>query len=131
MADSLAIRDAIADALATTGLHAYKGYRDQVDTPCAVVGIPTEVSYDDTFNPEDSTPVFKVRVLVGRHDEQVSEERLADYLKPSELKAAIEADPTLDGTADTVQVTSATGIGLYTYGEINYLGAELNITVTT
>ena len=45
------------------------------------------------------------------------------------IKAAIESDRTLGGAADSVRVTSAGNIGIYGYGEADYLGIEFAVEV--
>lgn len=133
MADILAIRDGLADAAkAGTGLRAYKGNRDQVETPCVVVPLP-DVEYHTEFG-GGIRCTFAVRFLVGRADEVVGEERLAAAMNPDgadSLAAALESDPTLGGVCETVAAVSASRLGVYAYGETDYLGVELTVDVLT
>ena len=139
MADVLALRDAIADACTLqSGLMSgeivftYKGMRDQVDTPCAVVGLPRSVTYDNTFQGGGGEDEFEfvVRLLVGRADEVVSEERMARWITRDNVKAWIESDDALAALVQTVHVQQAQGLGIYKYGEIEYLGVEVVVIVT-
>jgi len=128
LADILAVRSGLADAIRTgTGVRTYAGNRDQVETPCYVVPLP-EVEYHTEFG-NGIRCTFGVRYLVARADEVVAEERLAEAMSPSTLLAAAEADQTLDGTAETVAVTNASRMGVYAYGDIDYLGVEFTIDV--
>ena len=45
------------------------------------------------------------------------------------VKAAFEGNEDLDGAADTSRVTSASALGSYVYGEVEYLGVEFTIEV--
>lgn len=133
MADILALRDALADAARTgTGVRCYKGNRDQVEPPCFVVGLPQRIEYDMAFARGADVHTFGVRFVVGRTDEVVAEERLAAALDgegDSSLKAALESDQSLGGVADTVTVTAAGQLGVYAYGEVDYLGVEFTVDV--
>jgi hypothetical protein len=133
LADILANQAALVAALqAGTDLTCYVGSRDSVEVPCLVVPLP-EVEYDADFG-ADTHLLYAVRYLVGRADETVAQERIADAMSTdgaTSIPAAVNADPTLDGTCDFATVTRAGRIGVYTYGEITYLGAEFTVDATT
>lgn len=133
MADVASIQAGLASLLGSiSGLRTQDQTRDIVAIPVAVIGLPDSVTYDFTFARGADTYVFTVRVLTGRASERAAGVLLASYLSgtgSSSIKAAVESDPTLGGSADTTRVQSASGIGAYQYGDIDYLGVEFTIEV--
>lgn len=131
MADILAIRDAIADAIvAGTDLRAYKGNRPTIETPCAVVPSPSVDYLEDIGRTARMT--FVVRVMVGGVSEDVAQEALAAYVStdPTGVPAIVEADAGLLSVVDTVAVMSAREPLNYSYGEgTSYMGVELTVVV--
>lgn len=109
--------------------------RDVVSVPLgglAVVGLPTSVEYDFTFQRRADTYTFTVRVLSGRQSERAAETLLAEFISgtgTNSIKAAFNANETLGGVAETMRVVSAAQLGSYVYGEVEYLGVEFTIEV--
>ena len=133
MADIAAIVSGIATNLATIqGLRVQEQVLDTAPVPVALIGPPSTVAYDEVMARGADNYTFSVRVLVARADARSGQVTLGEYLSGSgarSVKAAIESDPTLGGAADTCRVTSATGIGIYPYGDIDYLGADFSLEV--
>ena len=133
MADLAAIIDGLTDNLGTIDkLRVQPEILDTVPIPCAIVGPPTSVTYDEVMARGADHYTFTVRVLVARASERAAQRALFGYTAGTgakSIKAAIESDKTLGGAADTVRVTSAGNLGVYGYGDADYLGAEFTVEV--
>lgn len=133
MADIAAIIDGLSDNLGTISkLRVQPEILDTVPIPCAIVGPPSSVTYDETMARGADSYTFTVRVLVARASERAAQRALFGYTSGTgtqSIKAAIESDKTLGGSADTVRVTSAGNLGIYSYGDADYLGAEFTVEV--
>ena len=71
-------------------------------------------------------------LYVSRVDAQDSQETLDSYLASSgsnSIKAQIESDDTLDGSAMSCRVVEASNYGVYTINNIDYLGVEFEVSV--
>ena len=133
MADLAAIIDGLTDNLGTIDkLRVQPEILDTVPIPCAIVGPPTSVTYDEVMARGADLYTFTVRVLVARASERAAQRALFGYTAGTgakSIKAAIESEKTLGGAADTVRVTSAGNLGVYGYGDADYLGAEFTVEV--
>lgn len=133
MADIAAIIDGLAANLGRVDkLRVQTEILDTVPIPCAIVGPPTSIEFDEVMARGADLYTFTVRILVARASERSAQRSLFAYASGSgskSIKAAIEYDATLGGAADTLAVTSATGIGIYGYGEADYLGLEFTVEV--
>lgn len=112
------------------GLRCYDIIPDLPQPPAAIVG-----QLDFTFDLNNSRGLdqanLDVYVIVQRFSERTAQDNLDKYLQGSgsfSIKAAIEADPTLDGACDTLRVTSAES-GTYTAGDIEFISYRYRITV--
>lgn len=127
------VRTKLAEAVAsvTPELNRYGYVPDSVAVPCFYVG-GVEIDYDLTMGRGSDELTVICVVLVSASSDQSGQEKLDAYLKgsgPGSLKAAIEADPTLGGICDYVEVARAQGYGFHQVGATNYLGAELVVNV--
>lgn len=135
MASVAAIRAALAARLETISpLHVYATVPGSPTVPAAVVGPEsgTFLTYDVAFSRGADDLAFVVLVLASRADDRSGQITLDDYLAgegPLSIKAAIEADPTLGGTAQDVSVTEARNYGDTEFGGVNYFGCELVVEV--
>lgn len=133
MADIADIVSGIADRLLTIdGMRVQEQVLDTAPVPVTLIGPPSGVSYDETMARGADVYTFNLRVLVARASERAAQKALFDYLSGTgtkSVKAAFEGDPTLGGAADTCRIMSATGIGVYPYGEIDYVGSEFILEV--
>lgn len=105
-----AVRLGLSTALDTiTGLRVFDHVPDSLSPPAAVVE-PVEVMFDEAMvRGLDKYRAF-VLVVVGRMSERSASDRLDLYLAgsgASSIKAAIEADKTLGGACQNLQVTDA------------------------
>lgn len=133
MADIAALVDGLTANLATVDKLRVQGeILDTVPIPCAVVGPPTSIEYDAAMARGADVYTFSVRVLVARASERSSQKSLFAYASGTgakSIKSAIESDKSLGGSADSVRVTGAGNIGIYGYGEADYLGVEFTVEV--
>jgi hypothetical protein len=83
--------------------------------PCAMVAIgPPE--YDHAMGGGLDDLTFTVSIVVGMASELDAQEALDEFLSRGSdkfVKALLEADPTLGGRVDDLQVTAATGQRVY------------------
>lgn len=100
-------------------------------TPWAVV-VPKETSLDDDHG-DGTTSNWTVRVLVARADDRAAAASLYDYMPggSKDVAAALEADPTLGGSVDTITGLSHDEPAVYQYGSGQLLGVNFNFTAHT
>jgi hypothetical protein len=130
MATVSGIRAGIAKNLeAISGLRISPTLLDAPRPPVAMI-YPDVIEYDLNANRGADTFTFVVLVLVGRADDRTAQNRLDGYVTgSSSIKAAIEADRTLNGNADTSRVTSMRNYQQVAVGETTYLGVEFEVEV--
>lgn len=134
MGDIAAVRDGLKVRLETIpNLLASTNPVDALDPPYAVVG-EIKVSFDKAFGRGSDELEAKVRVYASRADVETGTDLLDGFLAgsgPTSVKAAIEGDRTLGGSADTLRVEAADGYGAYDVGATTYLGVEFIIRIWT
>lgn len=127
------ILDAIGERLANIGaLSVFAYVPDALSPPAAIVQLPRSIDFDLTYGRGADTYNVPVLVVVGRGDDRASHEALAAYLDaegPWSVKAAVEGDSTLVGLVDDCRVTRADGVGAYSIGGIDYVGAIFTLAV--
>jgi hypothetical protein len=130
MATVSGIRAGIAANLASvTGLRVSATMLDAPRPPVAMV-YPDTIDFDLNARRGADTFTFIVFVLVGRADDRTAQNRLDGFVSgPNSVKAAIEADRTLGGAADTCRVTSMRNYQQVSVGETVYLGVEFEVEV--
>jgi hypothetical protein len=126
------IRNGLATNLATiSGLRATSTIPDNPMPPQAIVMLEN-VDYDNAFRDGLVTYQFRVSVLVARADERTAQDKLNAYASTGAggIKAAVESDKTLGGTAFDVRVSSMTNIGAISLGgDVAMLSADFIVTV--
>lgn len=126
------LRDALKAALATiAGLRASDTVLDSITPPIAVVG-PPGIAYDLAMARGADRYTFPVRVYASKASEKAGQDKLDGYLSKEgalSIKAALEADPSLGGVAQSVRVVSAQGYGVYEVAGVAYVGAEFTVDV--
>lgn len=113
------------------GVRAFDYVPDQLPVPCGVV-TPESVEYDTTMRRGADTYLMNVSMIVARATDRWAQSALAGYVAgsgDSSVKAAIEADPTLGGVAQTLRVTRAGSISRYQQGDVTYLVVEFTVEV--
>lgn len=134
--DLNAVMDGLGVRLATiTGLRPFDYPADELTPPAAVVGLPTEVPYDNTKSRGQDRATFPVFVVVGGAFSRATRDALGPYLAGAgaqSIKAAIEGDRTLGGACATLHVHNARtdGSGITVNG-VRYTGAIFEVEVWT
>lgn len=118
---------------AVSGLRVYPYNVDSVSAPSAIIGLPEEVTYDETFRRGADSAKLEVYVFVARIDQRTGSKALAAYLDGSgskSVKAALDSSDTVHyATCDVVRVAKATVEPLQS-GGIEYLGAVFTLEIT-
>lgn len=124
------LRDGIATRLSTiNGLRVSDYWRDDPRPPMAMV-LPDRIEYDLNANRGADTYIFVISVLVSRADDRAAQDNVDQYIVgPNSVKTAIEADRTLDGTANTCRVTEMRNYGQVVVGDTIYLQVEFELEV--
>ena len=131
--DVKAVAEEIAGKLdGIAGLRAFGYPVGQLPFPGAIVGLPDEITFDQTYGRGSDAMTFPVWVMVGRADERAGALELMAYLDGSGAKSVKSAvDSTRTNTyseCDTVTVTQAVP-GTYTYNGVDAFGAEFTVEV--
>lgn len=117
------VRTNLKTRLATiSGLRVYDHVPDSVNVPAAVVG-QLDITFDASFNRGFDNATCTIILIVGRMSEQAGQSKLDGYLAgtgSTSVKAAIEADVTLQGAVQTLRVTQATA-GTVQVSNVDYL----------
>lgn len=123
------VRTELALALGDiSGLRTFAYSPSTLEPPAAVVG-QGEITYDATFA-GSMTASFGVLVVVSRSDDRNGNSRLNDYLTPTgsgSIKAAIESDPTLNGSVGYVVVNGAAAPSEVEMAGTSYLAVEFEV----
>ncbi len=134
MASVSAIRAALATNLGTiSGLRIVANEPDRLNPPAAAVGL-TSLTFDQTFGRGLDVFELVVRLYASRADDRAGQDRLDAFLAGSgalSVKAALEADKSLAGIAQSLHVTAVENYGVYDVGGTGYYGAEFSVTVWT
>lgn len=131
MSDITAMAQGIANNLATiSGIRTYAEIPDNPNLPAAVVSL-NSISYDQAFQGGLVEYNFAVTVIVSRATERRAQQRVHDLVQTGtgSVKAAIESDTTLGGSAIDARVTEMANITSASIGEIDYLTADFVVTV--
>jgi len=125
------LRTALAEQLSSIdGLRVSEVMVDAPRPPQAIV-TPLRLDYDLNARRGADEYQFVVTVMVGRADSRSAQNSLDDYIVgENSVKAAIEADRTLGGAANTCRVTEMRNYGAIAYGDQLYLGCEFVVEVT-
>ena len=133
MASLTSIRNGIATNLGNISSLSVYGYvPDSIEPPTAVVGVVESIDYDSTMARGSDTYNIPILLYVSRVDAQDSQETLDGYLASTganSVKAQVESDLTLSGSAQSVRVVEADNYGVYTVNDIDYLGVEFGVEV--
>jgi hypothetical protein len=108
----------------------------QVDVPAVVLELDDQTWDLNMGSGADSLGIVAV-VLVQYQEAEGAQRALWSFLSRKEgsgflrLKAALEADQTLGGLVSYAIMTTVRNIGIITYGNVDYLGAEMIIEVVS
>ena len=126
-----AIRTELASNIGSiSGIRTYADIPDNPAMPAAVVTLAS-VSYDQSFQRGLVEYNFVVTVIFGRIATTSAQRNLDALISTGarSLKAAVEADKTLDGNAFDTRVTEMSNVQSATIGDITYLTADFAVTV--
>jgi hypothetical protein len=126
------ISEALKNALTTVpGLRVYDYLPDQVNPPLGYVGIQS-VNYHGAFRGGNPVHTYTITIVIGRVNERTSQRALDDFLSydgDRSIRAALEADPTLDGYVQTLIVTDGGNLAPLTMGDVTYVSIDFSVTV--
>jgi hypothetical protein len=92
--------------------------------------MPDRIAYDLNAHRGADTYFFSIILLVGRADDRSAQNNLDAYIVgDNSIKAAIEADRTLGGKANTCRVTEMNNYASMMIGETVYLAAQFVVEV--
>jgi hypothetical protein len=130
MATVSELRTALATAMGSiSGLRTSAHVPDSPKPPIAVV-MPDRIEYDLNARRGADTFFFTITVLASRADDRAAQQNLDKFLVgANSIKAAIEADRTLGGKANTCRVTSMQSYASVSVGEVLYLSAQFIVEV--
>jgi hypothetical protein len=125
------VREGLKKNLETIdGLRVYDLVPDVLVPPCAIIG-QLDLTFDlNNARGLDSANI-DVMVIVQRFSERAGQDKLDKFLSGSgnsSIKAAIESDLTLNGSVDTLRVTSAQS-GVYQAADVEYLSYRYQVTI--
>jgi len=119
--------DGLAGLVETANLaeNVYAWPAESVTPPCAVVGYPSDITFDLTFNRGGDQWVFPLWFVVGKSSSPDSRDALSDVLSD-----AVSIKSTLDGlqTFGDVRVTDAK-IAEITIAAVTYIAAQFDCEV--
>jgi hypothetical protein len=128
------VREALAAQLATIpGLRTTTEQADQVNPPVAVI-MPvsgTFIRYGATFD-DNADITLRAILLAAKTDTSGGQDLMDTYLAvtgDSSINAAIQADPTLGGIVQSASLAEATGYGLISWNNIEYLGCQMIVEI--
>ena len=116
-----------------SGLRTFSYQPEQLNPPVAFPVVES-IEYHRAFGGGDVRMRFMIFVIVGRYLDRVAHANLDGYLSYSgatSLRAAIEGDTTLGGTAQTLVLDSGMSIGSLSVAEAEFLQVSFSVLVHT
>lgn len=116
---------------AIPGLRVYDYQPDQLNPPLAIVGL-NQIAFHRAFAGGDVVQQFLITVVVGRPSERTGQAALDEFSSfdgTKSIRAAIEADMTLDGVVQSAVVDRVDNIQYVTIGDSTYLTVDFTVTV--
>ena len=116
------------------GLSTYARPPGSVEVPAVVVSLPAGElgDYSPVMGQDCMDLTLVVNVFVQWGDDDAAWDQLQPFVDRTgsfSLFAAVIADPTLGGVVDSALPMNPTNFGPYTYGAVQYLGAEMTVEV--
>lgn len=129
------IRVALASAVrqGVPSLTSYDYPAESVVAPAFYAG-DFQISYDQSTGGGTDDAYFRCYVLTSRADDRSGHTAIGQYVGrsgPYSVKRAIEADRTLGGVVEDVQVTDVQSLGPEEVAGLGYLGAAFTVRVLT
>lgn len=132
VAEELAVRLRAAPSL--TG-RTYAEVVPTITAPAAIIGYPTDGTYDRTYRRGKDSMTVPVVVAIGRPDQSGTRKRLAGYINgsgPESVHQLLEGEadtPSAYASCDTVSVTGWE-TDVYSIGGTDYLVAVFQVDIT-
>jgi hypothetical protein len=124
-----AVMDAIANELEADGVtqRTYAWPADSISVPCAVVGYPTRLDFDASFQRASDEAVFPIWFIVGAVAEKAARKALSDVITGATgIKNSLDGN--LAGAVQTARVTDCV-IETIDVGGVPYLSARFDLEV--
>lgn len=126
------IHAALRTSLATVpGLRVADHLPEQIAPPLAVIQLES-VQYHRAMQGGSSEWQFLVALIAGRMGDRAAQVQLDGWIAYSgttSIRAAIESDPTLGGTCQTLIVNEMVSVRPLSLGDASYLSCEFSVTV--
>lgn len=120
------VMDALGTALGSvTNLRVYDYQADAIAVPAAVVGLPDELTYDNTMARGTDAATFPVHLMVGKVSDRAARDKLAGYCDGTGA-ASVSVKAALDALKPAARVQSVS-FGTVTVGGIEYLAATFEV----
>lgn len=123
------VMDAIATAITEAELapRAYGWPVESASVPCAVVGYPTDLDFDMTFQDGSDRAVFPIYFLVGKGTDASARDALSAVIAgATNIKNTLDGD--VGGTVQTARVTDCR-VEEVSVASVPYLSATFMIEV--
>lgn len=124
------VMDEIGEALqGITGLRVFPYTADKVTPPAAIIDLPDEITYDETYDRGADGFKIPVTVVVGKVSDRASRDAIAAYVAgsgPSSVKQVVDGWNYTE--ADSVTVTRCE-FAVVTFAATQYLGALFDVDV--
>lgn len=105
---------------------------DAAPPPCAWIE-PDTIDYLVTMGSDKADYPLVVTVLTGRVNEAAAQDNLDRYLSPDgeqSIPLIVEQNTTLGGVVDYCVPTVMDNYGVFTFGGVEYIGAQISFEVT-
>lgn len=124
------LRSGIATRLDTIpGLHVYDYQPDTIRPPVAFV-VPDRIEYDTNNNRGLDNYFFTINLIVSRADDRSAQSKLDTFaVGTASVKAAVEADRTLGGAANTCRVAEMRNYQAVIVNDVPYLSCQFELEV--
>ena len=111
-----------------SNLRVYDTLPDVVNPPAALISLE-KIAYNQQNRNSMGLYTFKVTIVLGRVAERYAQQSLDTLVEPTGVKAALESDPSLGGSAFEVFVPELSAYGAVSINGIDYLSAEFSASV--
>ena len=126
------VADGLKARLATiSGLRTFSYQPEQLNPPIAFP-VLTSINYHRAFAGGDIETYWQIRVVVGRYLDRTAHALLDEFLSydgAKSIRAAVEADKTLGGVAQTLVLSSGADISSLSQDGAEFLEIQLSLTV--
>ena len=126
------IRDAMGTALGAVPNLRVRPLIPALVTPPMAVVQPQQIEYDLNARNGVNRYTFTVTVFVTKADDRSAQLRVDPFVEPTgagSVKAALEADRTLGGVADTLRVTNVSNYSSTDANDVLYLAVDFEVEV--